>query len=162
MITREQFESACVDQRKAKAIEKAAKEMKEAARLVILAYARENPECFPTAADSETGKTVEYRDPRYPPIEHIKAVRVTYPESKPLPARFDADRADECVAILDDTVPDAVDALFEKHYAFRGPEAVVAFSKEHPEFAAEMAKVMLPFTLPAKEAESLSPRVEVS
>ena len=160
-VTHEQFAEACRQQRKAKAIEKAAKEMKDQARLVILTYARENPSAFRPAAGS-TGATQEWYEPVYKGIDNVKRVQITYPMSAGKPARFDAERAGECAAVLEDTgLSDAVDALFETRYAFRTPEAVVEFGRQNPEKARQVAETLLPFTLPAEEPERLSPRVEV-
>ena len=167
-VSLDQFIQACTNQRKAKAIEAGAKTMKDEARLVILAYAREHPDEFRVAGDSTTGRTFEFiqKGPGIiggkVEIPGVKSVRVTYPESQPLPARFDDARSDECAAILDDLGPDAVDVLFEKHYAFRGPKAVVALSKARPDWAKQVAETLLPFTLPAKEGEKLSPRIDIS
>lgn len=158
MPTRAEFEAACVDQRKAKTIEAAAKTMKEKARLVILAYARDYPDEFGIAPDSESGKTIVYT----PTIVGVKQVRVTHPEKAALPARFDDERTEEAVRVLDDVGGGAVDALFEKSYKFRGPEAVVEFAQHNPNYAGTVASILLPFTLPAKDAEAMSPRVEVT
>jgi hypothetical protein len=64
--------------------------------------------------------------------------------------------------VLDDAVSGVVDSLFEKSYKFRGPEAVVEFAQHNPNYAGTVASILLPFTLPAKDAEAMSPRVEVS
>jgi hypothetical protein len=164
-VTREAFLNACQEQRKAKNIEASAKRMKDAARLVIIKYAEENPEEFSPASDSETGRTLEFTHKSSTEallaVSKIHAVRVTYPEKKPLPARLNEARSDEIVELLDDALPEAVDVLFERHYAFRGVEAIMQFAGEFPDGAATLARLLMPFTLPAEDGEKMSPRVEV-
>lgn len=160
-VTRESFLKACEDQKKAKMIEATAKRMKETAREIILAYEVAHQEEFRVAPDSETGKTFEFT-PELTDTCGDFTLRITHPTSQPLPSRFDESRADEFVQLLDEAIPEAVNPLFTISYHFKGPTALLDYLKgEGADHTKEIAALLLPYTLPATEAEELSPRVQV-
>lgn len=158
-MTREEFEKAAQDFAKSKSIRQQADALEKDARKRVLAYVDEHPEEFAPAADSETGRTVE----PVTPVPGVRTCRVTTPMAQEKPARFDDSRTEEAVAMITDAAPELVEHLFETTVAhrFRGPEAVLAAASNDPTLAPLMARLLVPFTLPAEPAQALSPRLDM-
>lgn len=145
-VTREQFDKAVDDFRRADAIEKSAEQLRRDARATVLDFWRVNMDEFQPEGD---GKTFV-----------LGGVSVTVPVKKGAPARFDAARAEECVQALDEVgLGEAVSELFIHRPEFIGPEAVIELARKRPEWAKTIAGVLLKFTLPATPDESMTPRV---
>jgi hypothetical protein len=146
--TKVEFDKAVEDFHRAAGIEKTAEKLRAAARQVILDYWAVNMDEF--SPEGEDGKTM---------TTGKGGVSITVPVKKGLPARFDDERTDECFRILEDIDPKAAEALFPAFRRFAGPQSVIDYCKHKPWSAKTIAGILLPYTLPATQDESMTPRV---
>ena len=126
MITEATFEEAVRDFHKADALEKQAKQLRDAARKILIAYESQEGSPFVPAEDSESGKTVECK------TGNGLTARITHPTSAALPSRFDTTRTQEAYDLFLDADPIVSAHLFRLNPEFL-PDAVLTVPPKYDE-----------------------------
>lgn len=153
VVSPDQIATAIKQHAKAKAMKRQAEDFEQEARKVILAYYEQSPGDFFPDPKSKTGRT-------YLIVRDGFRASISFPESQPIPAHFDADKTVAFRSkLLDVWGEERAESYFDTKYVFREHRYFEDMRDAPGDKKLEMHTLVEGCVLPTQPGVAQSPRV---